>query len=422
MRSAFVGIIAALAGITYARVAQGATPAEIYTIFYQGETTNRTDVDAFFECLTGASSFGTTWGQEFGMHPITYRGSFILPSAPPQQLTLGGNMDGIMTKAFDDGVVPTPKQGVYSSYLVYFPPEKVAGGDTMGSTLCAPGPQAACAEHYPMARYKGITYDYALVPISCEACGPGLACATIGGQHEAAEALTDLAGAQFEVGDNCESQRQETSLTCCGKKYATQPLSKATNEFSCETITNTADGCFCGKVQAACKAPSDCCSGLTCAATATPDGGAPAQTCCNALGSACSSNADCCGSLQCAGGKCACANDGQACLGASDCCSGLSCDTRTHACTKPVADAGSGGSSGDDGTSGGEDGGRSHGGPGHAGDGGGSSGNGDAPTPTNAGCACRGAGADPSSGDVLAAIAALLAMAGRGRGRRTSRP
>jgi hypothetical protein len=220
-----------------ARVALGA-PARIHTVFWQQDTSVRADVDAFFTCLTGASTFGTTWSQQFGMTSVSYSGSSVLQSAAPSQVTLGGDLNQLMSTAFMSGAVPAPQAGTEEEYLVYFP-STVTAGDTMGATLCsASGP---CAEHYPFAQYNGITYDLALVPISCNKCAMGLDTATIGGEHEAAEGLADLAGNQYEVGDDCEMDLG--SLSCCGKSYAIQQLAGTSGPSACQMIDAVGSGC-----------------------------------------------------------------------------------------------------------------------------------------------------------------------------------
>jgi hypothetical protein len=220
-----------------ARVALGA-PARIHTVFWQQDTSVRADVDAFFTCLTGASTFGTTWCQQFGMSSVEYAGSSVLQSAAPSPVTLGGNLNQIASDAFMSGALPAPQSGTEEEYLFYFPPT-VTAGDTMGATLCsATGP---CAEHYPFAQYNGVTYDLALVPISCNMCAMGLDTATIGGEHEAAEGLADLAGNQYEVGDGCEMDRG--SLSCCGHTYAIQELAGTGGQNSCQMIDVVGSGC-----------------------------------------------------------------------------------------------------------------------------------------------------------------------------------
>jgi hypothetical protein len=212
-----------------------ASPAEIHTIFWQQDTSTRTTVDALFECLTQGSTFGTTWGQQFGLGPITYAGSSVLPTPAPSQVTLGGNLDQIIGDAFTQGLVPAPKPGVHEEYLFYYPPG-VTGGDNLGAVLCSA--QGPCAEH-GTTQVQGHVFDYALVPISCSKCASGLAVDTIGGEHEAAEGLADLAGAQFEVGDGCEDPSQVISLTCCGQTFAIQPLAGAAGKYDCQAITAT---------------------------------------------------------------------------------------------------------------------------------------------------------------------------------------
>lgn len=236
-RSGVVGCFVAVPMLLAARVALGA-PAQIHTVFWQQDTSVRSGVDAFFTCLTGASTFGTTWSQEFGINGVTYEGSYVLQSAAPSQVTLGGNLDQLMSDAFNSGAVPPPQAGVEEEYLVYFPPT-ITAGDDMGATLCsAAGP---CAEHHPFAQYNGITYDLALVPISCSMCAMGLDVATIGGEHEAAEGLADLAGSQFEVGDDCEMNLG--SLTCCGQSYAIQELAGSSSPSACQMIDTVGTGC-----------------------------------------------------------------------------------------------------------------------------------------------------------------------------------
>lgn len=236
-RSGAVGCFFALCVLLAAPVALAA-PAQIHAVFWQQDTSVRSSVDAFFTCLTGASTFGTTWGHEFGIDSITYEGSYVLQSAAPSQVTLGGNLDQLMSDAFNSGALPPPQAGIEEEYLVYWPPT-VTAGDDMGATLCsAAGP---CAEHHPFAQYNGITYDLALVPISCNRCAMGLGAATIGGEHEAAEGLADLAGSQFEVGDDCEMNLG--SLTCCGQSYAIQELAGSNGPSACEMIDTVGTGC-----------------------------------------------------------------------------------------------------------------------------------------------------------------------------------
>ncbi len=236
-RSRVIGCFVAVLMLLTARVALGA-PARIHTVFWQQDTSIQADVDAFFTCLTGASTFGTTWSQQFGMASVSYAGSSVLTSAAPSQVTLGGNLNQLMSTAFMSGAVPAPQAGTEEEYLVYFP-STVTAGDTMGATLCsASGP---CAEHYPFAQYNGITYDLALVPISCNMCAMGLDTATIGGEHEAAEGLADLAGNQYEVGDDCEMDLG--SLSCCGKSYAIQQLAGTSGPAACQVIDAVGSGC-----------------------------------------------------------------------------------------------------------------------------------------------------------------------------------
>jgi len=236
-RSRVIGCFVAVCVLFTARVALGA-PAQIHTVFWQQDTSIRASVDAFFTCLTGASTFGTTWSQQFGITSVGYAGSSVLTSAAPSQVTLGGNLNQLMSDAFMSGAVPAPQAGTEEEYLVYFP-ATVTAGDTMGATLCsASGP---CAEHYPFAQYNGITYDLALVPISCNMCAMGLDTATIGGEHEAAEGLADLAGNQYEVGDGCEMDLG--SLSCCGQSYAIQELAGTGGENACQMIDTVGSGC-----------------------------------------------------------------------------------------------------------------------------------------------------------------------------------
>ncbi|HEX8789741.1 MAG TPA: hypothetical protein VF765_02235 [Polyangiaceae bacterium] len=236
-RSTVVGCFFAVTILLAARIALGA-PAQIRTVFWQQDTSVRSGVDAFFTCLTEASTFGSTWSAQFGMNGVTYEGSYVLQSAAPSQVTLGGSLDQLMSDAFASGALPAPQAGVENEYLVYFPPT-IAAGDDMGATLCsAAGP---CAEHHPFAQYQGIIYDLALVPISCSMCAMGLDVATIGGEHEAAEGLADLAGIQYEVGDACEMDLG--SLTCCGQSYAIQELAGTGGENACQMITTTGSGC-----------------------------------------------------------------------------------------------------------------------------------------------------------------------------------
>ena len=236
-RSRVIGCFVAVLMLLTARVALGA-PARIHTVFWQSDTSIQPDVDAFFTCLTGSSTFGTTWSQQFGMTSVAYAGSSVLASAAPSQVTLGGSLNQLMSAAFMSGAVPAPQAGTEEEYLVYFPPTTMAG-DEMGATLCsASGP---CAEHYPFAQYNGITYDLALVPISCNMCAMGLDTATIGGEHEAAEGLADLAGNQYEVGDDCEMDLG--SLTCCGKSYAIQQLAGTSGPAACQMIDAVGSGC-----------------------------------------------------------------------------------------------------------------------------------------------------------------------------------
>lgn len=236
-RSGVLGVFLAVPVLLAARVALGA-PAQIHTVFWQQDTSIRSNVDAFFTCLTEASTYGTTWSQQFGINSVTYAGSYVLTSAAPSPVTLGGNLDQLMSAAFASGALPAPQAGVEEEYLVYWPPT-VTAGDDMGATLCsATGP---CAEHHPFAQYNGITYDLALVPISCNMCAMGLDAATIGGEHEAAEGLADLAGNQYEVGDDCEMDLG--TLTCCGQSYAIQELAGTGGPTSCQVIDTVGNGC-----------------------------------------------------------------------------------------------------------------------------------------------------------------------------------
>ena len=72
-------------------------------------------------------------------------------------------------------------------------------------------------------------------------CAMGLDTATIGGEHEAAEGLADLAGNQYEVGDDCEMDLG--SLSCCGKSYAIQQLAGTSGPAACQMIDAVGSGC-----------------------------------------------------------------------------------------------------------------------------------------------------------------------------------
>lgn len=132
---------------------------------------------------------------------------------------------------------------MHEEYLFYYPPG-VTGGDNQGAVLCSA--QGPCAEH-GTTQVQGHVFDYALVPISCSKCASGIAVDTIGGEHEAAEGLADLAGAQFEVGDGCEDPSQVISLACCGQTFSIQPLAGPTSQYDCQKITATSSaGSVCG--------------------------------------------------------------------------------------------------------------------------------------------------------------------------------
>jgi MYXO-CTERM domain-containing protein len=266
-RSGVLGVFLAVPVLLAARVALGA-PAQIHTVFWQQDTSVRASVDAFFTCLTESSTFATTWIQEFGINSVTYEGSYVLTSAAPAQVTLGGNLDQLMNAAFASGALPAPQAGVEEEYLVYWPPT-ITAGDDMGATLCsATGP---CAEHHPFAQYNGITYDLALVPISCNMCAMGLAAPTIGGEHEAAEGISDLAGNQYEVGDDCEMDLG--TLTCCGQSYAIQELAGNTGPTACQPISVTGSGCVMPPEDAGSPSPPEAGSGSDEAGSPPADAG-----------------------------------------------------------------------------------------------------------------------------------------------------
>lgn len=307
-----------------------ATPAQIHTVFWKQDTSVQSSVDQLFGCLAKSSNFGSTWSQEFGIDSVTYTGSTVLQDAAPAQAILGGNLGDILAAAFANNTLPPPAPNVLSEYLFYLP-NGVAGGDTMGGQICAG--MGMCAEHYPFGQYNGITFDYAIVPISCAECG-GFTAVTIGGEHEAAEGIADLAGCQFEVGDQCEDPNMTIKLACCGQSYEIQPLAGSDSPNDCQAIQATGSMCGCGTSQSTCSADSDCCSGLSCKTSERADGGAPGLACCSASGSACTVGADCCGALVCMGGKCSCAPAQSPCLSDADCCAGLSC-SQGHQCVGP---------------------------------------------------------------------------------------
>lgn len=72
-------------------------------------------------------------------------------------------------------------------------------------------------------------------------CAMGLDTATIGGEHEAAEGLADLAGNQYEVGDGCEMD--VGSISCCGQSYAIQELAGNAGMNECQVIDSVGSGC-----------------------------------------------------------------------------------------------------------------------------------------------------------------------------------
>lgn len=221
--------------VTFAAGGALAAPGRIHAVFWPDDTSTRAQVDAFFECLTASSTYGSTWAAQYGLGPVTYAGSYVLPTDAPSSVTLGGNLDSIIETAFEQGTLPAPETGTDEEYLFYFPSSST-GGDSSGGRLCTQG--GMCAEH-GSRQLAGYTFDYALVPISCNMCAPGLEVDTIGGEHEAAEGLADLAGASYEVGDGCENPGERTTIACCGTTYTIQPLAGSGGEYDCQTIASS---------------------------------------------------------------------------------------------------------------------------------------------------------------------------------------
>jgi MYXO-CTERM domain-containing protein len=397
-----------------------ATPAQIHTVFWKQDTSTQSSVDQLFGCLAKSSTFGSTWSQEFGIDSVTYTGSTVLQDAAPSQAILGGNLGDILNNAFANNTLPPPAANVFSEYVFYLP-NGVAGGDTMGGQICAG--MGMCAEHYPFGQYNGVTFDYAIVPISCMECG-GFNADTIGGEHEAAEGLADLAGCQFEVGDGCEDPNMVMKLSCCGQSYEIQPLAGSDSPNDCQPIQATGNMCGCGPSQSTCTADSDCCSGLSCKTSERADGGA-GLACCSASGATCTVAADCCGALVCTAGKCSCAPAQSACLSDADCCAGLTC-SQGHQCVGPpsMPEAGvseAGGTSFDAGERDAGSGlGENDASSGGSNDNGDSGTFGDAPG-QRAGCACQAGGEGGSSRLIAIAVGGvLLGMSLRRRRRRGS--
>lgn len=253
-----VAVLAAAA--LYTPNALGATPGELHLVFFQQDTSVQAQMDQMFGCLCSSSTFGSTWCQQFGLSQITYAGSVVLTQQAPDPLVLGGNLDDLMVTAMDNGLVPQPKQGIANEYVVYVP-AGVTMQDSQGGGIC--DGSGTCAEH-GFSDYHGLQYDLAMVPISCNECGPGLDAASIGGEHEAAEGLADQGTAMYEVGDGCESQQNTTQLQCCGNQYDLQQLAGMGGENDCQTIMATGSMCGCSAANVACATTTDCCSGLTC--------------------------------------------------------------------------------------------------------------------------------------------------------------
>jgi hypothetical protein len=336
-----VSLLVAVVTIAWAH-SVGATPGNVYTVYFQQDTTLRGTLDTFFGCLAGSSTFGTTWAQQFSISPVTYSGSIVLQSAAPPSLVLGASLDQLMANAFQQGLVPPPKPGFANEYLVYAPPGTIIS-DTTGVTLCMGS--GACGEHNPNAQYGNMQYDLAVVPLDCPDCGSGLDTMTLIGEHEVGEGLADLGTSPYEVGDNCEPPggAPPTMLSCCGQTYTIQQLAGPNGPTDCQTINAIGSSCPCKGAQSACQSAAECCSGLACKPGGAHDGGPAGNACCSDLGATCMSSSDCCGALACVSGACACARQGQACTGSADCCAGLTCDTSSQTCTTPVVDAGSGG-------------------------------------------------------------------------------
>jgi hypothetical protein len=303
MKATLLGVSVAVASVVAVTLAHPATamPSEVHTVYWQQDTSTRAPLDDMFSCLAKSSSFGTTWASQFGVSPVEYVGSSVLSGPAPAQVTLDGNLTQILTDAFDMGLIPAPVPNAANEYVVMVPQGSVAN-DTMGTTMC--DGSGVCAEH-DSTTYKGLAIDIAIVPTQCPECGAGLDAASVSAEHEAAEGISDLGTAQYEVGDGCEDpQINMTTLECCGKQYTLQQLAGSGGENDCQTINATGTKCFCADLKAECKTAMDCCSGAACKAPAGDDGGAASLVCCQDLGAKCSAG-ECCGDQVCTEGVCA---------------------------------------------------------------------------------------------------------------------
>jgi hypothetical protein len=213
-----------------------ATHVEIVAVMWQQDLSAKSTVENFFACLVESSTFGTTWAQQFGLDLVTWKGVSVLTDACPSSAHLAGNLESLLTSAFDTGKLPKPSAGG-TSYLLYLP-KGVQGYDDSEIPACQ---GTYCGVHGSKS-YNGTTYDAALVPIDCADC-PGVQ-VTLIGEHEAAEAIANMGTAQYEVGDSCEGPSNETMLACCGTMYPIQQLSSAQSMNDCQTIDATGNMCW----------------------------------------------------------------------------------------------------------------------------------------------------------------------------------
>jgi hypothetical protein len=328
----------ALAVILCASVAHAANkPIDVYSIWYSTDTTDETAIETFQGCLTTASTFGT-WGNLWSVGPITMHPAIVLSVAAPNPLQVGTSLESAIDDAITANLVPAPTASNNTVYVVHGP-TGVTNNASDGTRLCYNDQTNTCGEHGP-GLVNGKYYQAALVPIDCPLCGGTLKTATWIGMHEIAESAADEGTAKFEVGDQCEAQKNLTQLECCGQSYTIQQLDTPTGPGACQTITATGSMCTCGTVQSACSADAGaCCSGMVCEPWVAKVGDTPSDACCLETGQTCSGTNDCCGGLACTGTKCTCEALDAFCLRDVDCCNGH-CDATAQKCTAPPPDAG----------------------------------------------------------------------------------
>jgi len=338
----------ALALVLCGSVAHAANkPIEVYSIWYATDTSFETEVETFDGCLMTSSTFGT-WGQQFGVGPITLHPPIVLSVAAPNPLQVGTTLETAIDSAIAASLVPAPTANNNTIYVVHGP-TSVTNNASDGTHLCYNNKY--CGEHGPGVA-NGKYYQAALVPVDCPLCGGTLETATWIGMHEIAEAAADEGTATFEVGDQCEAAKNLTQLQCCGKSYTIQQLDTPQGPGVCQTISATGSACACGVVQSACSADAGaCCSGMVCQPWVANIGDPTTNACCFETGQTCSGTNDCCGGLACTAGKCTCEALGDFCLRDADCCNGV-CNATSQKCEvppQPDADAG-GDASADGGT------------------------------------------------------------------------